>query len=399
MAKFGSNTKKTSKDQALLLLLCMTLLGVFPLDVILPSFPALSAHFQTPPSDISLSISIFAIGVAISQLFLGPLSDRIGRKGLLQAGLILSIVGAIGCTLTSNFMTFMFFRILQALGCGCFVLTHALVQDIFTHSDRDRIRVIMTSASGLFISTSPLIGVLLQETIGWTASFYFFSLIAVWLILQAHIVLAAEHSPPLGKTSFLICYSGIASNGKFLGFSLIAAIAFTCHFSFIAISPVIFLKYFQLSQIEFGFALLSYGAAYVAGGLIATRLQTAISQHAQITAGIALIGISGIALLLFTVWMPPHVATILISMIICTTGTTIARPVATSRAMEFFPQTSGAAASALNTIIFLVGGIGSAAVAAIESNFQILLGMAFIVSCGTGLAIIKYIHRGSPHSI
>jgi len=376
----------------------MTLLGVFPLDVILPSFPALSAHFQTPPSDISLSISIFAVGVAISQLFLGPLSDRIGRKSLLQAGLILSIIGATGCTLTSNFTTFVFFRMLQALGCGCFVLTHALVQDIFTRSDRDRIRVIMTSASGLFISISPLIGVLLQETMGWTSSFYFFSLIAVWLILQAHIVLAAEPSPPLGKAPFLTCYSEIASNGKFLGFSLIAAIAFTCHFSFIAISPVIFLKHFQLSQIEFGFTLLSYGAAYVAGGLIATRLQKAISQHAQITTGVSLIGISGIALLLFTVWTPPQVATILLSMIICTTGTTIARPVATSCAMEFFPQTSGAAASALNTIIFLVGGLGSAAVAAIESNFQTLLGVTFIGSCGIGLAIIKYIHRGSPNS-
>ncbi|WP_238536588.1 hypothetical protein [Pseudomonas sp. M47T1] len=63
------------KRSILTLLLAMVLLGVFPLDVILPSFPALSNHFATPSSDIALSISLFALGVAISQFFLGPLSD------------------------------------------------------------------------------------------------------------------------------------------------------------------------------------------------------------------------------------------------------------------------------------------------------------------------------------
>jgi DHA1 family bicyclomycin/chloramphenicol resistance-like MFS transporter len=146
----------SSKSPALLLLTAIVLLGCFPLDVILPSFPALSDYFSTPGANIALSISLFAIGVAFAQLLLGPLSDVLGRKKLLLAGLGVSIIGAAGCILSTQYPWFIFFRLLQALGCGCFVLAHALIQDIFSEHERGRVRIFLTTASGIFISTSPL---------------------------------------------------------------------------------------------------------------------------------------------------------------------------------------------------------------------------------------------------
>jgi MFS family permease len=71
---------------AVSLLLAMVLLGVFPLDVLLPSFPALAAHFGRTPADIALSISLFAMGIAFAQLLIGPLSDVIGAKGCCSPG-------------------------------------------------------------------------------------------------------------------------------------------------------------------------------------------------------------------------------------------------------------------------------------------------------------------------
>jgi DHA1 family bicyclomycin/chloramphenicol resistance-like MFS transporter len=103
---------------AVVLLLSMTVLGVFPLDVVLPSFPALSEHFRTAPADIALSVSLFAVGIALSQLLIGPLSDVIGRKHLLLAGIAIAMVGALGCTLATNYSVFLVMRFVQALGCG-----------------------------------------------------------------------------------------------------------------------------------------------------------------------------------------------------------------------------------------------------------------------------------------
>lgn len=76
-----SPSPQTAKKSSLILLLMtMTLLGVFPLDVVLPSFPALSDYFQTSASDIALSVSLFAIGLGISVVLVGPLSDLWGRR-------------------------------------------------------------------------------------------------------------------------------------------------------------------------------------------------------------------------------------------------------------------------------------------------------------------------------
>ncbi|MBV4530456.1 MFS transporter [Pseudomonas sp. SWRI107] len=113
------------------LTLLVTFLGVFPLDVILPSFPALAVEFNTSTQSIAYSVTLFILAVSASQIIIGPLSDALGRKRLLVIGLLASASGAAGCLLSDSFEVFLLFRLLQALGCGCFVLTHALVQDLY----------------------------------------------------------------------------------------------------------------------------------------------------------------------------------------------------------------------------------------------------------------------------
>src|SRR5439155_24756467 len=78
-------------------------LSAIPLDVMLPSFPALAENFGTDTNKISLSISVFAVGFSIAQLFVGPLSDKYGRKIFLIVGLVFAIIGAVGCMLSSDY--------------------------------------------------------------------------------------------------------------------------------------------------------------------------------------------------------------------------------------------------------------------------------------------------------
>ncbi len=382
----------TQKRSILILLLAMVLLGVFPLDVLLPSFPALSDHFATPSSEIALSISLFALGVAISQFFLGPLSDRIGRKGLLVLGLAISILGAVGCANTVQFIPFMIFRTLQAIGCGCFVLLNALVQDLFTGAERDRTRILVTSASGVFISTSPLVGALLQHLGGWQASFYLFALIALLVLLQAIRILPPTRGANRPAKGLISAYRELLCNPAFMGFSLIAAIAFTCHFAFIALSPLIFLDHYQLSQLQFGLTLLSYGVAYVLGGLIASRMSRSVSHRLQLNTGLALIGLAGVTILSLATLTERSVASILLPMMICTAGTTIARPAATSRAMELVPASAGASASVLNTLVLAAGGVGSAAISLVAGDFEWVMGIAFLALCLAGLITVTRLY-------
>ena len=373
---------------AVSLLLAMVLLGVFPLDVLLPSFPALAEHFRSTPADIALSISLFAVGIAASQLLIGPLSDVIGRKGLLLAGITLSMLGAMGCTLTTDYLYFLLFRVIQALGCGCFVLSQALVQDLFEGEERNRLRILMVTATGVFISVSPLAGTFLQATLGWQGSFWVFTVLAGVVLLKACFFLENTRPAATGALSNIFRpYRRVLCDVDFLSYWLISAFAFACHFSFIVISPLIFMDQLQLSAYDFSLILLVYGGAYIVGGTVATLLGKRISPGHQIISGLSLILLSGLIMLYLSSHFALSPFTVLVPMLICTAGTTIARPAATSKAMSLFPENAGTSASAGSTVIFICGGLISALISLSPANLQSTLGYSFIILSSVALVL------------
>ncbi|WP_242207767.1 MULTISPECIES: multidrug effflux MFS transporter [unclassified Pseudomonas] len=394
MDKGKSVVTTTQRRAAVSLLLAMVLLGVFPLDVLLPSFPALAAHFRSSPADIALSISLFAVGIAFAQLLIGPLSDVIGRKGLLLAGMSVSMLGALGCVLTSDYTLFLVFRVIQALGCGCFVLSQALVQDLFEGEERDRLRILMVTATGIFISVSPLAGTFLQATLGWRGSFWVFNALSAMVLIKAWLFLPSSRPASGGSPiGFIQSYRRVLGDFEFVGYWLISAFAFACHFSFIVISPLIFMDQLQLAPYDFSLILLVYGAAYVVGGIIAAVLNRRITPVQQIFTGLSLILLSGLAMLYLAANHALAPATVLIPMLICTAGTTIARPAATSRAMGLFPENAGTSASAGSTIIFICGGLISALISLSPANLQSTLGYSFVLLSTIALALNNKLSR------
>lgn len=380
---------------AVSLLMAMVLLGVFPLDVLLPSFPALAGHFRTSPADIALSISLFAVGIAFAQVLIGPLSDVIGRKGLLLAGMAVSMIGALGCVATSDYTLFLIFRVVQALGCGCFVLSQALVQDLFEGEQRDRLRILMVTATGIFISVSPLAGTFLQATLGWRGSFWVFAALAAVVLIKAWLFLNNSRPAHSGvRLGFIQSYRRVLGDFEFVSYWLVSAFAFACHFSFIVISPLIFMDQLQMAPYDFSLILLIYGAAYVVGGIVATLLSRRVRPGQQIIVGLSLILLSGLTMLYLSANFALAPATVLIPMLICTAGTTIARPAATSKAMNVFPEIAGTSASAGSTLIFICGGLISALISLSPANLQSTLGYSFILLSAVALALNRQIsHR------
>jgi len=378
----------SKKSSTLLLLMTMTLLAVFPLDVVLPSFPALSGHFHTTPSEIAESVSIFAIGLAVSLLLIGPLSDRFGRKKLLLAGIALSAIGATGCLFAEDFAWFLGFRVVQAVGCGTFALSQALIQDLFAGRELERIRIWMTTAGGIFISSSPLMGTWLQLYGGWQASFYVFIVLAIVVWLWSARLLddsRSQHRP--SSVGFFSGYWLLFSDIRFVGYWLISALAFACHFSFIVMSPLIFMEHLNLSAYQFAWALLLYGAAYVLGGVVASILHRTMANDRQINTGLALIAVSGGVMLWLGWQFGLSAATVLIPMLICTAGTTICRPIANSKAMSLYPQLAGTSTSAGSLLIFMCGGLISLVVNLASDNLSVALALCFLILSAIGLGL------------
>ncbi|WP_060507951.1 MFS transporter [Pseudomonas sp. NBRC 111124] len=374
----------------ILLLLLISLLGVFPLDVILPSVPLLARDFAVDAQYIAYSISLFAIGVAISQSIIGPLSDRMGRKRLLIVGIVVSIAGAVGCILAKSYASFMVFRLLQAMGCGCFVLSQALVQDKFSGHQRNAMRILMTSASGLFISLSPLAGSVLQQYLGWAGSFQVFVVLAI-IVLVLALRLLQEKPTSSGSAGVLSSYQVLLKDRAFIVSSLFSCLAFACHFSFVVVSPLLLIEQVGLTEFAFSMVFLGYGLAYLIGGFVASWLNCRMEMQAQVGWGFALIGLAGVALCLVVAVHELGVFSILFPLVICTIGTTIVRPAATTHALGRHPERAGAAASLSNTMLFAFGGGVSMLVASMKNSLPMSLALGFIACSLAGLYLLIYL--------
>ncbi|WP_421525219.1 MFS transporter [Pseudomonas yamanorum] len=363
-----------------ILITCISLISFFPINILLPSFPALAAKFDTSTAEVALSISLFTLVFAISQLIAGPLSDKFGRKEVLLGCIVVSTLGSIGCALAANYPSFLLFRAVQAIGCGFFVLGHALVEDLFEEQDRARIRIYYMTLSGSFVALSPLLGSWLQTTFDWQGSFYGFAVMALGMFIHAWLILPSKAaSPERAPVSIIATLKSIASNRNFIRYWWIAALVFACYFALISVTPLIFMDELKLSEYQYAVVLMVYGVAYLLGGVAATALQKHISLTRQINLGLGLLGIAGVLLTLVISYEAMTTITLLIPMLISALAVTLVRPAAISAAMLLFSSSAGTAASAGNSIMFITAAVSSAALAQAGDNLLMTIAISFIV--------------------
>src|SRR6202453_308663 len=124
----------------ILILGALSTVSPFSIDMYLPAFPQSAHDLATTPAEISLSVSGYFIGLALGQLFYGPLLDRFGRKKPIYAGLSLFVAASLGCLSARSPGLFIAFRLLQALG-GCVAQVGAvsMVRDFFPVEESSKI--------------------------------------------------------------------------------------------------------------------------------------------------------------------------------------------------------------------------------------------------------------------
>jgi DHA1 family bicyclomycin/chloramphenicol resistance-like MFS transporter len=374
-----SDNITSQKLSRFILITSISLISFFPLNILLPSFPALALEFNTSTVDIALAVSLFTLVFSFSQLVTGPLSDKWGRKEVLLGCLILSAIGAIGCALATDYLSFMVFRTVQALGCGFFVLGHALVEDLFEEKDRARVRIYYMTLSGSFVALSPLLGSWLQITFDWQGSFYAFSLMALGIFIHAQLILPDKSAcAERESTSITRTLRNILGNRDFVRYWWIAALVFSCYFALISVTPLIFMDDLKLSEFQYALVLMVYGVAYVLGGVLASAVQKHISLNRQINLGLSLLGIAGLALGLIVGFEAMTTVTLLVPMLISALAVTLVRPAAISAAMLLFSSKAGTAASAGNTIMFITAAVSSAALAQAGVHLLMMIAIGFI---------------------
>ena len=153
-------------------LVVATAIGPFAMQIYLPALPAIQAGFGVSAGTAQLAFSLSAFSIAISTLFYGPISDRVGRRPALIGGLIVFLAGSAMCAIAPTITILIVGRIVQAAGGSAgLVLTRAIVRDRFGLERSASLLAYITLAMVAAPMLAPALGGLLADVAGWRAIF------------------------------------------------------------------------------------------------------------------------------------------------------------------------------------------------------------------------------------
>ncbi len=270
----------------LLILLAVVCLPRITIDIYLPSLPVIGRALQLSEFQLSLTMTVYMAGYAVSMLVCGPLADRYGRRPVLIGGTALYLVATIACALADSGGTLIAARLLQALGgcCGT-VVGRVIVRDRFQEAEQVSYLSWMSSGMALSPVVAPLIGSVIDVALGWRWVFVVLAVVAAGVLLALCTVVPEtqpgrygpahlageddrEHSVQPG---LLRLYLSLLHDRHFLRHSLIISAIYCTYFPFVAESSLVLQRSLGLSQVQYAgvFALTILG--YLGGASVFRR--------------------------------------------------------------------------------------------------------------------------------
>jgi DHA1 family bicyclomycin/chloramphenicol resistance-like MFS transporter len=387
-----------------LILGTLTTISPFSIDLYLPAFAQIAEHFDTTTARVSLSLSSYFIGLALGQVFYGPLLDRFGRKRPLYFGIALYLLSTAACIVATSIEGFIAVRFLQALGgCAASVASTAMVRDFFSPADGAKVfsrLMLILSVSPLF---APSVGGWIASEWGWQALFITLIVIVTLIFLGVFFFLPEGHAPDpsvsLHPKIILQTFASIARDRTFFAFAVTGAFSFAGLFTYLAGAPSIFFDRFHLTEREFGLIFAGLSVGMIGGGQINILLMKRFSSQQIFKTALRL---QAIVAIVFTVGCAFHAynltahLVILFAYISCI-GLTY--PNAVAVALAGFAKNAGSASALLGTLQMGIGALASAMFGLQETDASSAVARIFLVTSLTGVAIYQYAISRSSRSV
>lgn len=381
-----------------LVVLLGALSGFAPLsiDMYLPGLPALQHHFGASASAAQSTLTGCLLGLALSQVVIGPVSDRIGRRPPLLVGVAAFVLASIGCALAPDLVVFSLLRFVQgAAGAAGIVISRAIVRDLASDTEAVRLFALLQVVNGVFPALAPVIGAQLLRIGSWRTVFVVLAAIGLVLFVASVALLEeTNRSPATGSgqiASTLRTFALLARDREFVGYTLVAGFVFGAMFSYIAGSPFVLENLDHLSPALYSAVFATNAVGIVGASQLASALATRLAPARLLTLGVCWAATGALALsvsVLGGLGLPG----VLPSLFVLVSAVGIVLPSATGLAMAEHPETAGSASGLLGVSQFLIGAACAPIVGAFGTRSA--LPMAMVIAALAGAALLARIGAG-----
>lgn len=326
----------------------LSMLGYLAMDMYLPAFGAMGEHLQISASAVGASLSVFLAGFALGQLIWGPLSDRLGRKPILLAGLSLFVLGCVGMFWVDSAAQLLALRFIQAVGvCSAAVSWQALVIDRYPADKAHRVFASIMPLMSLSPALAPLLGAVVLNHLGWQAIFGV--LLGVSLVLLVPTLFLRSVPKRLTQASARLGYGQLLKSRVFSGNVMIFAACSASFFAWLTASPFI-LGGMGYSPNDIGLSYVLPTLAFLIGGYSCRSALQHLPGKTLLPWLLLAYCVSMGALYLVATLTVPTLTTLLIPFCLMALCNGASYPIVVANALMPFAENSGKAAALQNTL-------------------------------------------------
>ena len=362
----------------------LTAFGPFVTDFYLPVLPEMTGYFHTTPPLASMSLTAGMIGLAAGQLFIGPLTDKYGRKRILVGSMLLFVVASLLCIFSGDIFMFNAMRGLQGLaGAGGIVIAKSMSADMYTGRELASFMALLGAINGIAPVCAPVVGGLMAGVTSWTGVFAV--ILAVGLVLMVCSMFLPETLQPANRIrkSVIKVYGNlfrVFRNSRFT-LSVMAEMAcFFMFFAYIASSPFIMQQVYHLSPLGYSLCFGLNALMIGVGAAMATRFR---SQGTCLRFG-GLGMLAGTLLLAFLLNTAMPLWIVMLAYIYTLICFGLMQPPLTAIALDSERDNAGAASAIFGASGFVAGALSSPLV----GIGDITVTSGLIMACGAVVCLL-----------
>lgn len=375
----------------LITLVSISATGALSMNIFLPSLPAMARDFGVEYGFMQLSVSAFLAVSAVLQLLCGPISDRFGRRPVVLGAFAIFLLATLGALLATDPVWFMAFRLLQAVVTTGFVISRAVVRDIVPADQAASMIGYVTMGMSLVPMIAPTLGGVLDETLGWRASFVAMGIagLAVMALCAADLTETARGGGvPLRQQ--VATYPVLARSQRFWGYALAATLSAGSFYAYLGGAPFVGQVVLHLSPAEVGYWFAGPSIGYALGNFISARYSMRIGMNRMILAGA--VSCSAFLIAAFLADLAGRLTPLVFfgAVGFMGLGNGMLLPNANAGMMSVRPELAGTA-SGLGGALAVAGGAGLAALAGALLHDDTGAAPLLVIMAGSAIASIGFI--------
>ncbi|MEV4198456.1 multidrug effflux MFS transporter [Micromonospora globbae] len=359
-------------------------IGPLTIDMYLPALPDIARDLHTTSAAVQLTLTGTLAGLAVGQLLIGPLSDAVGRRAPLLAGVALHIVASVLCVVAPTITTVGVLRLLQGLGvAAASVVATAVVRDLFDGAAFARLFSRLMLVMGVAPILAPTLGSGLLRWSDWRGVFVALAVFGVVLVAVAAFGLP-ETLPPasrrrggVGATARV--YATLLRDRTFVGLVLVTGLAMAALFAYVAGSSFVFQERYGLDEQQFGLAFGAGAVGLIAATQLNVRLLRRYTPQRILVAALVVGTAAGLVLVAVAATGFGGLASVLASLWVVLGAAGLALPNAPALALTRHGEAAGTASALLGAVQFGVGALAAPLVGALGNGG---VAMAAVVAGG-----------------